>query len=129
MAYTATAQIANAEAELKALQGNLQAIPADSPSATAPLAACLQVAEHLLAGKIALARGDKKMAIELLRKGVEAEDAVGYNEPPTGICQFVNGSAVCCSQAAITRKLKKPSGLSWRNIRATGAHCSGCLKA
>ncbi|MBD0327494.1 MAG: alpha/beta fold hydrolase, partial [Pyrinomonadaceae bacterium] len=41
----------------------------------------LQVAEQMLAGKIALVRGDKQSAIAHLRKAVEAEDALNYNEP------------------------------------------------
>lgn len=82
MAYAKTSQIANAEAELRMLQDKSQAIPADAPFGNSTARGVLQVAEHLLASQIALSRGDKKIAIEHLRKGVEAEDAVNYNEPP-----------------------------------------------
>ncbi|MDI9237808.1 hypothetical protein QLQ15_02640 [Lysobacter sp. LF1] len=42
----------------------------------------LAVAEHMLRGEIALARGDRKAGIAALRKAVEAEDRLNYNEPP-----------------------------------------------
>jgi len=35
----------------------------------------------MLAGKIAMARGDKQTAFALWRKAVEAEDSISYNEP------------------------------------------------
>lgn len=42
----------------------------------------LAVAQHMLAGEIALARGDRKAGIASLRKAVDAEDQLNYNEPP-----------------------------------------------
>ena len=82
MAYTASAEISSAGAELKALRDKIKAIPADAPFGNNTAQAVLKVAEHLLAGKIALGRGDKATAFDLLGKSVEAEDAVSYNEPP-----------------------------------------------
>ncbi|MDQ3257806.1 MAG: alpha/beta fold hydrolase, partial [Acidobacteriota bacterium] len=82
MAYARTNRVANAETELTKLRDKLQSTPADAPFGNSTARGVLQVAEHLLAGNVAFARGDKKMALEHLRKGVESEDAVGYNEPP-----------------------------------------------
>ncbi len=42
----------------------------------------LAVAENMLRGEIALARGDRKGGIAALRKAVAAEDKLSYNEPP-----------------------------------------------
>ncbi|GAA5082984.1 tetratricopeptide repeat protein [Lysobacter panacisoli] len=42
----------------------------------------LAVAEHMLRGELLRARGDRKGAIAALRKAVEAEDKLSYNEPP-----------------------------------------------
>jgi tetratricopeptide (TPR) repeat protein len=42
----------------------------------------LQVAEQSLAGELAAARGDHDVAAEHLRKAVELEDAMSYEEPP-----------------------------------------------
>jgi hypothetical protein len=41
----------------------------------------MKVAELALEGKIALARGDKQAAFDLLNKAVAAEDATAYAEP------------------------------------------------
>jgi pimeloyl-ACP methyl ester carboxylesterase len=82
LAYAKTAQIESARAEQKALRDKVQAIPADTPFGNSTAVGVLQVAEHLLSGQIAFAQGDNRAAIEQLQKGVEAEDAVSYNEPP-----------------------------------------------
>ena len=42
----------------------------------------LQVAAHDLDGRIAMAGGDAKAAIDAFTKGVAAEDGLSYNEPP-----------------------------------------------
>jgi tetratricopeptide (TPR) repeat protein len=82
MAYASRKQVAEAEAELKLLLDTTGAIPADAPLGNSTARGVLAIAEHLLAGRIAQARGDQKAAIELLGKGVAAEDVVNYNEPP-----------------------------------------------
>jgi pimeloyl-ACP methyl ester carboxylesterase len=82
MAYASRKQVTEAEVELKLLIETTVALPADAPLGNSTARGVLTVAEHLLAGKIAQARGDQKAAIEFLGKGIEAEDAVNYNEPP-----------------------------------------------
>ncbi|MDQ3686311.1 MAG: tetratricopeptide repeat protein, partial [Acidobacteriota bacterium] len=82
MAYAAKKEVANAEAELKAVQDFIKTVPPDAPLGNSTAAGVMKVADHTLAGQVALARGDQKAALEHLRKGVEAEDAVSYNEPP-----------------------------------------------
>jgi pimeloyl-ACP methyl ester carboxylesterase/tetratricopeptide (TPR) repeat protein len=81
MAHAGTNRIGDAENELKSLQAVAKTVPADAPFGNSGASAVLKVADQMLAGKIALARADKKAAFELLRKAVEAEDATGYNEP------------------------------------------------
>ena len=81
-AYAARGQAADAENELKAFQTVSKSVPADAPLGNSLAADVLRVAENVLAGKIALARGDQKAGLDLLRKAVEAEDKVSYNEPP-----------------------------------------------
>lgn len=82
MAYAGTKQSDKAEAELKALREVIQTVAADAPLGNSTARGVLQVAEHLLAGQIALARGNRRAALEHLRQGAVAEDSVGYNEPP-----------------------------------------------
>lgn len=82
MAFAGINKPAEAEGELKAIKALISTIPADAPLGNTGAQDVLEVADAMLAGKIALARGDKKTAVALLRKAVDAEDAVGYNEPP-----------------------------------------------
>jgi tetratricopeptide (TPR) repeat protein len=82
MAQVGKGRVAKAEAELKLLLENSKAVPEDAWFGRSMARGVLQVAERLLTGQIAFARGKKRAAIELLRKAVEAEDAVSYNEPP-----------------------------------------------
>ncbi|MBA3255086.1 MAG: tetratricopeptide repeat protein [Pyrinomonadaceae bacterium] len=72
---------ADADSELKAFQSVVKTIPADAGLGNSSAHDVLKVAEQMLAGKIAMARGDKQTALALLRKAVEAEDSVSYNEP------------------------------------------------
>jgi pimeloyl-ACP methyl ester carboxylesterase/Flp pilus assembly protein TadD len=82
MAYASRKQIAEAEVELKLLLETTGTLPADAPLGNSTARGVLSVAEYVLAGKVAQARGDQKAAIEFFGKGVAAEDAVNYNEPP-----------------------------------------------
>lgn len=82
IAFAGTNKIQDAENELKSFQAVAGSVPADAPFGNSGAAAVLKVADQMLAGKITLVRGDRRAAIEILRKAVEAEDATGYNEPP-----------------------------------------------
>ncbi len=81
-AYAGKKQAAAAEAELKTFLKVVGTIPPDAGIGNSAAADVLKIAEHVLSGKIAYIRGDKKGAIALLNKAVEAEGAVIYNEPP-----------------------------------------------
>jgi pimeloyl-ACP methyl ester carboxylesterase/tetratricopeptide (TPR) repeat protein len=82
MAYVGTKRTAQAENELQTFRRVVLTVPENASFGNSTARGVLQVADYLLAGKIALARGDKKAGFELLRKGVEVEDVVSYNEPP-----------------------------------------------
>jgi tetratricopeptide (TPR) repeat protein len=82
VAYAGKNQAAAAEAELKSLQNVINSIPADTGLGNSKARDVLRVAELTLSGKIAYLRGDKKSAIGLLQKAVEAENDVVYAEPP-----------------------------------------------
>ncbi len=71
----------DADSELKAFQTVVKTIPADAGFGNNSVHDVLKVAESMLAGKIAMARGDRETALALLHKAVLAEDSVGYNEP------------------------------------------------
>ena len=80
-AYAASKQVANAEAELTAMRAIDQAMTDEVRLFNNPAAHVLKVGELELEGKIALARGDKQKAFDLLNKAVAAEDATSYAEP------------------------------------------------
>ncbi|MFL6275923.1 MAG: hypothetical protein ACJ74G_12110 [Blastocatellia bacterium] len=81
LAYVAAGKASDAESEQKLFIAATKTIPADSPYGFNTALTVLKVAEPLLAGKIAWLKGDKKMAIDLLKRAVEAEDALKYDEP------------------------------------------------
>lgn len=51
-------------------------------SANNTAVAMLLVADHDLRGRVALARGQTRVAVEAFRRGVVAEEELSYNEPP-----------------------------------------------
>jgi tetratricopeptide (TPR) repeat protein len=72
----------DAKKELAALREKIKAIPAETGFGNGTAQGVLRIAEDLLASEIALTQGDKKAAIESLRKAAASEDIVNYNEPP-----------------------------------------------
>jgi tetratricopeptide (TPR) repeat protein len=81
LAYAANGKIAEAENEQSRFAAAVKTVPADAPYGLNTTASVFKVAEPLLAGKIALTKGDKKAALEWLKRAVEAEDALRYDEP------------------------------------------------
>lgn len=81
LAYAANGKIAEAENEQSRFAAAVKTIPANAPYGLNTTASVFKVAEPLLAGKIALTKGDKKAALEWLKRAVEAEDALRYDEP------------------------------------------------
>lgn len=82
LAFAETGKPADAEKELAALRETAKKIPATANLFTTPVSVALKVADELLAGEIALARGDRKGAIEMLRAAAASEAKVNYAEPP-----------------------------------------------
>ncbi len=82
LALAETGRAAEAEKELAALRETAKKIPATATLFTTPVSVVLQVADELVAGEIALARGDNKTAIATLRQAAASEAKVNYAEPP-----------------------------------------------
>lgn len=80
-AYAASKQTANAEAELAALRAVNKTLTDEVRVFNNTALDVLKVADFELAGKIALARGDKQAGIDLLKQAIAAEDATYYAEP------------------------------------------------
>lgn len=82
MAYASTGKIEDAKDEKKTfltLKGSLSADVMFSQVNSA--IGVLSIAEDVLAAKIAAAEGNKKQAIELLKRASEKEDKLNYDEP------------------------------------------------
>lgn len=82
LAFAETGKPEEAKKELAALHEKIKIIPAGASFGNNTAQGVLKIADELLSGEIALALGDKKTAIELLRKAAASEDVVNYNEPP-----------------------------------------------
>ncbi|HEU4596725.1 MAG TPA: hypothetical protein VFS10_16425 [Pyrinomonadaceae bacterium] len=82
MAYAATGKAAEAERELKTFQAASAAIPAEAGYGQNSARDLLKIGEHFLNARLGAARGDRRAAVEHLRRAVAAEDALAYDEPP-----------------------------------------------
>jgi pimeloyl-ACP methyl ester carboxylesterase/tetratricopeptide (TPR) repeat protein len=80
-AYAASKQTANAEAELAALRAVDKTMTDEVRLFNNAAADVMKIAEFELEGKIALTRGEKQKAYDLLNKAVAAEDATQYAKP------------------------------------------------
>jgi tetratricopeptide (TPR) repeat protein len=84
IAYAAKGDVSNARAEQQRFVAGVAKVPADTPVGVLNTAGQLfAVAREVLDGRIAAAGGDRGAAIEHYRAGVNAEDALAYDEPPT----------------------------------------------
>ncbi len=82
IAYAATGDRKNAEAERKAFTEVAATMPADTPMGNSRAKTILELAEAMLDARIAEAAGDRKAAIAPWRKAAQFQDGVAYDEPP-----------------------------------------------
>ncbi|HEX8355616.1 MAG TPA: hypothetical protein VF611_22105 [Pyrinomonadaceae bacterium] len=82
MALAATGKTAEAEAALRTFRSKAAAIPPETGYGQNTVGAVVKIGGHFLDARMAAARGDRKAAVDSLRRAVEAEDALLYDEPP-----------------------------------------------
>lgn len=82
MAYAASGFTSDAQAERKILSEETVRIPDDAEFGNNSASNILNIAQLVLDSQIAIAKHNRSQAIELLKKAVEAEDALNYDEPP-----------------------------------------------
>jgi predicted Zn-dependent protease len=82
MAYAASGFTSDAQAERKIFSEATVRIPDDAEFGNNSASSILNIAQLVLDSQIAIAKHDRRQAIELLKKAVEAEDALNYDEPP-----------------------------------------------
>jgi hypothetical protein len=86
MAYATRGRLEDAAAEQKAFLARRDAVPVEAMYSDWNTArSVLEVAEGVLAARLAVARKDGKAAVDLLTKAVQAQDALHYGEPPDWI--------------------------------------------
>jgi tetratricopeptide (TPR) repeat protein len=107
VALAATGKVADAKRELQTFSGILKTLPGETPFGLNPAKDVLTVAEHVLTARVAWAEGNKAAAIESFRKGVAAQDALNYDEPPgwyypvresLGAALLLSGNAAAAEQ-------------------------------
>ncbi|MDI1242711.1 MAG: hypothetical protein PSX80_12415 [bacterium] len=82
LAFNEMGKTIEAGTEENNLRGTISTLPADARIGNSTAHGVLKVATELLAGEIAMAKGDNKAGLDALRRAVAAEDLVNYNEPP-----------------------------------------------
>lgn len=82
IAHSATGRVDQAAAELDAFTSARKAVTAEMTVKKNQALDVLAVAEHMLRGELAWRRGAAEEAFAFLRRGIELEDALRYDEPP-----------------------------------------------
>jgi tetratricopeptide (TPR) repeat protein len=82
MAYASTGKIESAEEEQNLVASAVKAFPADAMYGGFNRASTVfGIVEGVLSARIAMAKNDKRSSIALLKKAVELEDSLKYDEP------------------------------------------------
>jgi tetratricopeptide (TPR) repeat protein len=84
MAFLAKSRTTKAEREQKAFLEAVKAVPAEATFGLNSASKVLKIADYVLAARIAgtATKPDSKTVLESLRKAVEIEDSLAYDEPP-----------------------------------------------
>jgi predicted Zn-dependent protease len=82
MALASTGKLSEAETERKAFAAAVEQVPLSQTFGFDSAKTVLQIPAGMLEAQIAEARGDRKAAIDYLRKAVAVQDSLAYNEPP-----------------------------------------------
>ncbi|MCU1264281.1 MAG: Tetratricopeptide 2 repeat protein [Acidobacteria bacterium] len=83
MAYASTGDVAHAVEQQQSFAQAVSKIPVNASFGLNPARKVMSIADAVLSARIASAKGDNPTALELLRKGVEIEDSLAYDEPQT----------------------------------------------
>jgi tetratricopeptide (TPR) repeat protein len=83
MAFDAKGRATDAQREFALLDQAAKSVPADASFGLNNARTILKIAEYVLGARIGrMTPNDTQMAIEVLRKTVEIEDSLAYDEPP-----------------------------------------------
>jgi tetratricopeptide (TPR) repeat protein len=82
IAYAAKGQVDDAVKEQAAFRESAAKIPPDAKMAINKAKDVMAIADHVLEGEIAIARGEADVAVRHLREAATLEDGLTYMEPP-----------------------------------------------
>ena len=82
IAYSALGQTTQARGEMTAFLGAADKIPKEWYIFNNQVATVMPIAKAMIEGELLFREGQREQAYELLRKGIAAEDALVYDEPP-----------------------------------------------
>jgi len=85
VAFAAKGRVVEAEAEAMLFADTRTRVAKDAPVGNSSAQVVLTLVQHMLSGEILLAKGDTDAAIGELRLAVQAENQLGYDEPPDWI--------------------------------------------
>jgi tetratricopeptide (TPR) repeat protein len=129
-------QLPQAREEQKMFEAARTKVPTDRVMGQNPVAMLNEIASHLLAGEILYREKKEAAAFDELRKAVEAEDRLRYNEPPDWVqpTRHALGAALTRSkkykeaEAVFREDLRRVPGNGWalfglaRALRMQGKH-------
>jgi tetratricopeptide (TPR) repeat protein len=108
MAFGATGKLTDAEAERKTFAAAVEQVGEKETFGFDSAKTVLQIPADLLDAQMAKARGDRKAAIDYLKKAVAVQDGLSYNEPPDwyySVRETLGGALLRDGQAAEAEKV------------------------
>ena len=81
MAYASTGKLDSAEKERSEMVSAVKTFPANRMYGFNTASSVFSIAENVLSARIAMAKNDRRAAIAFLRKALQVEDSLNYDEP------------------------------------------------
>jgi tetratricopeptide (TPR) repeat protein len=138
VAYAATGQIGDAAEQRRLFAAAVQRVPQSRTVFNNTCIDILRVAEVMLDGELEYRRGHYDEAFALLRRAIELDDGLAYDEPWAGCSRPGTPTAPCCSSRAGSAKPRRstvPTSALMKpwpgpaSIRVTSGACTVTMSA
>ncbi|MBS1153519.1 MAG: Tetratricopeptide repeat protein, partial [Myxococcaceae bacterium] len=116
VAFAARADVASARHEQQQFEQARARVPADFVRGQNPVSSLNEIASHLLAGEILYRDHQEEAGLAELRKAVEAEDLLRYDEPPDWIQPTRHALGAALTQS---RKYQEAEAVFREDLRRT----------
>ena len=114
VAFAAKDALAKAKEEQQLFEATRAKVPADFAMGQNPMSSINEIAAHLLAGEILYREKQEDAGIAELRKAVEAEDRLKYDEPPDWILPTRHALGAALTQS---KKYKEAEAVFREDLR------------